>query len=262
MKFGPIAIYEAEGAVLAHATTAGERRFRKAHRLNGEDVAALKAAGISEVVVAVLSSDDLGEDAAAEKIALNMSHRNVETKPAATGRVNLHAETAGVFTVDAQMIDAINAIDPAITIATLAQHAPVEAGQMVATVKIIPFAVAASLVDAVARICAGGEIFAVNAYRPVNVGVIQTTLPGLKPSVLDKTLRVTEARLARSGGRLTAERRTPHDVTLVAEAASALARDNDMVVIFGASALADFADVIPAAIEKAGGKVIRAGMPV
>ncbi|RWG70501.1 MAG: 4-diphosphocytidyl-2C-methyl-D-erythritol kinase, partial [Mesorhizobium sp.] len=231
MKFGPIAIYEAEGAVLAHATTAGERRFRKAHRLNGEDVAALKAAGISEVVVAVLSSDDLGEDAAAEKIALNMSHRNVETKPAATGRVNLHAETAGVFTVDAQMIDAINAIDPAITIATLAQHAPVEAGQMVATVKIIPFAVAASLVDAVARICAGGEIFAVNAYRPVNVGVIQTTLPGLKPSVLDKTLRVTEARLARSGGRLTAERRTPHDVTLVAEAASALARDNDMVVI-------------------------------
>ncbi|RUV92621.1 molybdopterin-binding protein, partial [Mesorhizobium sp. M1A.F.Ca.IN.020.04.1.1] len=262
MKFGPIAIDEAEGAVLAHATTAGERRFRKAHRLNGEDVAALKAAGISEVVVAVLAPDDLGEDAAAEKIALSMSHRNVETKPAATGRVNLHAEAAGVFTVDAKMIDAINAIDPAITIATLAQHAPVEAGQMVATVKIIPFAVAASLVDAVARICAGGEICAVNAYRPVNVGVIQTTLPGLKPSVLDKTLRVTEARLARSGGRLKAERRTPHDVTLVAEAASALARDNDMVVIFGASALADFADVIPAAIEKAGGKVIRAGMPV
>ncbi|PBC04936.1 molybdopterin-binding/glycosyltransferase family 2 protein [Mesorhizobium sp. WSM3860] len=262
MKFGPVAIELAEGAVLAHATTAGERRFRKAHRLNGEDVAALRAAGISEVVVAVLSPDDLGEDAAAEKIALSMSHRNVETKPAATGRVNLHAETAGVFTVDAKMIDAINAIDPAITIATLALHAPVEAGQMVATVKIIPFAVAASLVDAVAKICAGGEIFAVNAYRPVNVGVIQTTLPGLKPSVLDKTLRVTEARLARSGGRLTAERRPPHDVTPVAEAARALARDNDMVVIFGASALADFADVIPAAIEKAGGKVIRAGMPV
>ncbi|RWD66941.1 MAG: 4-diphosphocytidyl-2C-methyl-D-erythritol kinase [Mesorhizobium sp.] len=262
MKFGPVPVDEAEGAVLAHATAAGERRLRKAHRLSGEDVAALKAAGISEVVVAVLAPDDLGEDAAAEKIALSMAHRNVETKPAATGRVNLHAETAGVFTVDAKMIDAINAVDPAITIATLAQHAPVEKGQMVATVKIIPFGVAASLVDAVAKICAGGEIFAVNAYRPVNVGVIQTTLPGVKQSVLDKTLRVTEARLARSGARLTAERRSPHDVTPVAEAASALARDNDMVVIFGASALADFADVIPAAIEKAGGKVIRAGMPV
>ncbi|RTM02964.1 MAG: 4-diphosphocytidyl-2C-methyl-D-erythritol kinase [Hyphomicrobiales bacterium] len=262
MKFGPVPIDEAEGAVLAHATAAGEKRFRKAHRLSGEDVAALKAAGVREVVAAVLAEGDLGEDAAAAKIAAGMSHRNIEVKPAATGRVNLHAGASGVFTVDAGMIDAINAVDPAITIATLAQHAPVEKGQMVATVKIIPFAVAASLVDSVVKICAGREIFAVNAYRAITVGVIQTVLPGVKPSVLDKTLRVTEARLARSGGRLTAERRTPHEVAPVAAAATALARDNDMVVIFGASAMSDFADVVPAAIERAGGTVVRAGMPV
>ncbi|WP_296745789.1 molybdopterin-binding/glycosyltransferase family 2 protein [Mesorhizobium sp.] len=262
MRFGPIPIDQAEGAVLAHSTTAGERRFRKAQRLSAEDVAVLKAGGVEEIVAAVLAPDDLGEDAAAETIAAGMSPRNIDARQAATGRVNLHSETAGVFTVDASMIDAINAIDPAITIATLAQHAPVEKGQMVATVKIIPFAVAAGLVDAVVKICAGGEIFAVNAYRPVSVGVIQTVLPGVKPSVLDKTLRVTEARLARSGGRLTAERRTPHEIAPVAEAAAALARDNDMVVIFGASAMSDFADIVPAAIEKAGGTVIRAGMPV
>ncbi|RWO54735.1 molybdopterin-binding/glycosyltransferase family 2 protein [Mesorhizobium sp.] len=262
MKFGPIPVDTAEGAVLAHATTAGERRLRKARRLSAEDVTLLKSAGISQVVAAVLAPDDLSEDAAAEKIAESMIHRNVEAKPAATGRVNLHARAAGIFTVDAAMINAINAVDPTITIATLAQHAPVENGQMVATVKIIPFAVASALVDAVARICASGEIFAVNAYQPVRVGVIQTVLPGIKPSVLDKTLRVTEARLARSGGRLTAERRTPHEIGAVAEAAGSLARDNDIVVIFGASAMSDFGDVVPAAIEKAGGTVIRAGMPV
>ncbi|BCG94927.1 NTP transferase domain-containing protein [Mesorhizobium sp. 131-2-1] len=262
MKFGPVPIDQAEGAVLAHATEAGARRFRKAHRLNADDLSALKAVGISEVVAAVLAPDDLSEDAAAQRIAAGMSHRNVEAKPAATGRVNLHAEAPGVFTVDRAMIDAINAVDPTITIATLAQHAPVEKGQMVATVKIIPFAVAASLVERVARICAGGEIFAVNAYRPMRVGVIQTMLPGVKPSVLDKTLRVTKARLARSGGRLTAERRTPHQIAPVAEAAASLVRDNDMVVIFGASAMSDFADVVPAAIEHAGGSVVRAGMPV
>ncbi|RWE74144.1 MAG: 4-diphosphocytidyl-2C-methyl-D-erythritol kinase, partial [Mesorhizobium sp.] len=177
MKFGPVPIDEAEGAVLAHATAAGEKRFRKAHRLSREDVAALKAAGVVEVVAAVLGEGDLGEDAAAAKIAAAMSHRNIEVKPAATGRVNLHAGASGVFTVNAGMIDAINAVDPAITVATLAQHAPAEKGQMVATVKIIPFAVAASLVDSVVKICAGREIFAVNAYRPINVGVIQTVLP-------------------------------------------------------------------------------------
>ncbi|PTE12331.1 NTP transferase domain-containing protein [Mesorhizobium helmanticense] len=262
MKFGPVPIDQAEGAVLAHATTAGDRRLRKAHRLSADDLSVLKAAGVTQIVAAVLAPDDLGEDAAAEKIAQSMVHRNIEAKPAATGRVNLYAKVAGIFTVDAAMIDAINAVDPTITIATLARHAPVEKGQMVATVKIIPFAVAAVLVDAVAEICAGGEIFAVNAYQPVRVGVIQTVLPGIKPSVLDKTLRVTEARLTRSGARLTAERRTPHEVAAVAEAAISLARDNDMVVIFGASAMSDFGDVVPAAIEKAGGVVIRAGMPV
>ncbi len=262
MKFGPVPIDLAEGAVLAHATTAGERRFRKAHRLGAEDLAALRAAGAEQVVVAVLDPGDLGEDVAAERIVGAMSHRNIEAKPAATGRVNLHAEAAGVFTVNAVMIDAINAVDPTITIATLAQYAPVEKGQMVATVKIIPYAVAADLVDAVSGICAGGEIFAVNAFRPIRVGVIQTVLPGVKASVLDKTLRVTEARLARSGGRLTAERRTPHEIAPVAEAAASLARDNDMVVIFGASAMSDFSDVVPAAIERAGGTVVRAGMPV
>ncbi|MER9853554.1 MULTISPECIES: molybdopterin-binding/glycosyltransferase family 2 protein [unclassified Mesorhizobium] len=262
MKFGPIPIETAEGAMLAHSTTAGERRFRKAHRLSAEDVALLRAAGISQVVAAVLAADDLGEDAAAQEIAESMTFRGIEARPAATGRVNLHAKAPGIFTVDAAAIDAINAIDPAITIATLAQHAPVEKGQMVSTVKIIPFAVSAALVGAATEICAAGEIFAVNAYRPVRVGVIQTVLPGIKPSVLDKTLRVTEARLARTGGRLTAERRTPHEIAPVAEATASLARDNDMVVIFGASAMSDFADVIPAAIERAGGAVIRAGMPV
>jgi molybdenum cofactor cytidylyltransferase len=262
VKFGPVPIDEAEGAVLAHAVTAGGRRYHKARRLSGEDVAALKAAGIVEIVAAVLAADDLSEDAAATRIAAGMRRRNIDARPATTGRVNLHAEAAGVFTVDASMIDAINAVDPAITIATLAQHAPVEPGQMVATVKIIPFAVAESLVEKAVAICAAGEICAVNAYRPVNVGVIQTVLPGIKPSVLDKTLRITEVRLARSGSRVTAERRTPHEVGPVAEAAAALARDNDFVVIFGASAMSDFADVVPAAIEKAGGTVIRAGMPV
>ncbi|ESY96881.1 molybdopterin-binding/glycosyltransferase family 2 protein [Mesorhizobium sp. LNHC209A00] len=262
MKFGPIPIDAAEGAVLAHATAAGEKRFRKAHRLSAEDISMLKGAGVSRVVAAVLAPDDLGEDAAAQKIAESMTLGGIEAKPAATGRVNLHAKAAGIFTVSEAVIDAINAVDPAITIATLAQHAPVEKGQMVATVKIIPFAVSSSLVAAVAEICASGEIFAVNAYRSMRVGVIQTVLPGTKPTVLDKTLRVTEARLARSGGWLTAERRTPHEIAPVAEAAIALARDNDMVVIFGASAMSDFADVVPAAIERAGGTVIRAGMPV
>ncbi len=135
--------------MLAHATTAGERRFRKAHVLTCEDIAVLKAAGIDEVVAAILSAGrSRRRPGAATRLAESMSFRGIEAKPAATGRVNLHARAAGVFTVDKAMIDRVNAIDPAITVATVAEHEAVEEGQMVATVKIIPFGVAGKLVDA------------------------------------------------------------------------------------------------------------------
>ena len=262
MKFGPVAIADAAGAILAHATNAGDKRFRKAHLLSAADVAELQSAGVAKSLRPILDTDDLGEDEAATRIAQGLQINGVEIKPAATGRVNLHARTAGVFTVDRALIDAINHVDPAITIATVAEYAAVEAGQMVATVKIIPFAVKAALVDAVAQLCAGREAFAVKPFRPVKVGLVQTVLPGVKDSVLAKTVKVTEARLARSGSRVTAERRTEHEEGAVAEALTSLARDNDMVVMFGASAMSDPDDVIPAAIRLAGGEVIRAGMPV
>ena len=77
--------------MLAHATTAGDRRFRKAHRSDRRGHSRPETAGVSEIVAAVLSPDDLGEDAAAARIAASMRFRGIEAKPAATGRVNLHA---------------------------------------------------------------------------------------------------------------------------------------------------------------------------
>jgi len=262
VRFGTVSIEQAEGAVLAHSLTAAGRRFRKAHLLGTDDIAFLKEANVREVVVARLETGDLGEDRAAGRIAQALSIRNIEVKPAATGRVNLHAGQAGVFTVDKALVDAVNAVDPAITLATVADFAEVRQGQMVATVKIIPFAVAGELVDKVVTLCAGREAFAVEPFRALRIGVVQTVLPGVKDSVLDKTTEITRDRFARSRSEITEERRTPHETAPVAEAVEAMIRDNDMVVVFGASAMCDFEDVIPAAIAKAGGRVIRAGMPV
>lgn len=262
MRFGPVAIEHAEGAILAHTTVAGSLRLRKAHRLTSEDVKALRAAGIAEVIAATLGTDDLDENEAAERIVKAMRFTMIEARTPSTGRVNLHAAAAGVFTVNRSIIDRINAVDPAVTIATLADFATVQAGQMVATVKIIPFAVGAPVVSAVEHICHEGAIFDVSAFRASKVGVIQTELPTVKPSVLAKTITVTEDRLARSGSRVVGERRTTHNAGAVAEQLKPLLRDSDMVLVFGASAMSDFDDVIPAAIREAGGTVVRAGMPV
>jgi molybdenum cofactor cytidylyltransferase len=191
-----------------------------------------------------------------------MRFSGIEAKPPATGRVNLHALHAGILVVDEAAIDALNAIDPTVTVATLAQYAPVETGRMVATVKIIPYAVPGSILERAIRAVKDAEIFAVHSYRSLSVGLIQTVLPGIKPSVLDKTVRVTETRLARSGSSLAGERRVAHDTAEVAAALKDARSGSDLLLVFGASAVSDFDDVIPAAIRMAGGTVTRTGMPV
>ncbi|MEZ5813037.1 MAG: molybdopterin-binding/glycosyltransferase family 2 protein [Rhizobiaceae bacterium] len=262
MKFGPVPIDRAEGATVAHSVRTGEVSFSKGRVLSADDIDALGRAGIDTVVVARLDAGDVGEDEAARRIAGAMTGSGFAARAPATGRVNLHAGEAGVLIVDRAMVDRLNAIDPAITFATLDNHAPVTAGQMVATVKIIPFAVSGVLVDAAVAACAGGDIMTVHAYRPRGIGLVQTELAGTKPTVLDKTARTTKERLARSGSLIVGERRCAHEASALAGAIGEVAGLSDMVIVFGASATSDADDVIPAAIAEAGGTVVRVGMPV
>lgn len=263
MKFGPVPLEEAEGAILAHSTMVGDKRFRKARVLSADDIAAMRDAGLKEVIVAVLAADDVEENAAAARLAAGLAFAGIEAKPAATGRVNLHATVSGVFTVDRQLIDSINLVDPDITIATMPPFAPMVEGQMVATIKIIPFAVSESVLERALELGRGREAFRMHPYKPFRVGVVQTVLPSIKSSVLDKTLQVTEERLERTGSSISGEIRTPHAAPDVARAIEQLAGNSDMVLVFGASAMSDpDEDVIPAAIRASGGIVHRSGMPV
>ncbi|MEO3387447.1 molybdopterin-binding/glycosyltransferase family 2 protein [Mesorhizobium sp. CAU 1741] len=262
MKFGTVPLEAAQGAILAHAVSVQGRTWRKATVLSHEDIADMAAAGIAEVVVASLDAGDQDEDAAAERLAAALAAAGIEVRPAATGRVNLHAAAAGVLTVNRAAVDAINGIDPAITLATLAEFARIDAGQMLATVKIIPFGVDGALVQRAADIASASSVLAVHPFCARRVGLVQTVLPSIKPSVLDKTARLTAQRLERCGSMITSEMRTAHQAAEVAQAVADLARDNDMVIVFGASAVSDARDVIPAAIGLAGGSLIRVGMPV
>lgn len=261
MRFGRVQTSAAEGSILAHAVQAGAARLPKARRLTREDVVMLREAGVAEIVVAALEPDDVGEDEAAALLAGRLVAAGIGARPAATGRANLHAGEAGVLRVDAAAVNAFNAVDPAITLATLPDFATVEAGRMVATVKIIPFAVPRAKVETAADGIPAGAL-ALHPFRPLRAVLIQTALEGTKASVLDKTVRLTAQRLRRSGGEVIAGNRVAHDETALADALGRAHGAADLVVVFGASAVSDADDVIPAAIRAAGGRVERVGMPV
>jgi len=262
MKFGAVPLKEALGATAVHTIRQDGLVLKKGTPIGSAEMAALEAAGIKEVVVARLEPGDVSEDVAAAEIAKAVAGEGVHVDRAFTGRANLFAHTAGILVVDKDAIDRLNRVDEAITLATLPAYKPVVAGEMIATVKIIPFAVSGPARDAVLADVTK-PLLRVAPYRIRRVGVVSTLLPGLASKVIDKTLKITAERLAPAGAAIIAERRVPHERDAVARAIDdVLKAGAEMAIVFGASAIADRRDVIPAALEAIGGRVEHFGMPV
>jgi molybdenum cofactor cytidylyltransferase len=262
MKFGAVAPKQAIGATAVHTIRQGALVLKKGTQIGAAEAAALEAAGIDEIVVARLEPDDVSEDVAAAEIAGVIAGEGVHVDRAFTGRANLFARGAGILVVDRDPIDRLNRVDEAITVATLAAYKPVVAGEMIATVKIIPFAVSAAARDA-ALAAAPRPVVRVAPYRVRKVGVVSTVLPGLSSKVIDKTLKITAERLFPAGAAIIAERRVPHEAQALARALEEVLRQGaELAIVFGASAIADRRDVIPSALEAVGGRIEHFGMPV
>ncbi|MBV9971271.1 MAG: molybdopterin-binding/glycosyltransferase family 2 protein, partial [Xanthobacteraceae bacterium] len=264
MKFGALPPGEAKGGIVVHSIRKGPLVLRKGTVVGDAEIAALQAAGVTSITVARLESGDVSEDLAAAELAAAIAGPGVRVDRAFTGRANLFAESAGIVVVDQNGIDRFNEVDEDITLATLAPFAPVVAGKMIATVKIIPFAVGRAARDAaLAAAQSAAPLVRVAPYQVRRVGVISTMLPGLADKVIEKTMRVTAERLAPAGAKIVAERRVPHETAALARTLEeVLGEGAELVIVFGASAIADRRDVIPAAVEAVGGTIEHFGMPV
>ena len=262
MKFGPASPADAVGGVTVHTLRQGSLVLKKGTTIGAAEVEALTRAGVKEIVVVRLEDGDVSEDVAAAGIAQAVAGDGINVERAFTGRANLFAARPGVLVIDRAKVDRINAVDEAITFATLAAYKPVVEGEMIATVKLIPFGVEAKLRDAAVAAASGGAL-RIAPYVIKRVGIVSTLLPGLSPKVVEKTLRVTAERLAPAGATIVAERRVPHDESTLKDAIKELlGLGAELVIVFGASAIADRRDVIPAAISGIGGEVEHFGMPV
>ncbi len=269
MRFAELPVEGAVGAILAHGHRLGPgRMLKKGLVLTAADTAALQAAGIARVTAVQLDEGDLAEDEAARRVAEAIVGPAVRVARAFTGRANVFAEERGVLLVSRERLDALNAIDEAVTVATLPPWSVVEVGTMVATIKIIPFAVPSELVAQARRLATqsadeGHALVSVAPFRPRRAGLVLTVLPGVRDAQLDRARDSQRQRMAYLGGELARELRVPHEVPALARAIEELlAAGLDLVLVLGASAIVDRRDVVPVAIERAGGVVEHLGMPV
>ncbi len=287
MIFGPTPLDAALGTVLAHTQRCGERVLRKGQVLDADAIDALRGHGRDSVIAARLEAGDVGEDAAADRLAEALLSPLVGRTRAATGRVNLLAEAPGLLLVDAARIHRLNAVDESLTVGTLPDATPVAARDMLATVKVIPFAVPGhtlAIAEQLARQSPApgsprqvpapgsrapgradgtGAALRLAPFRPLRAGLVLTELPGTRASVLDGTVEATEARVRALTGTLLPPERCAHAAGPIAAALGRLVGAGaELLLVAGASAVVDRRDVAPSGIVEAGGEILHFGMPV
>lgn len=260
MKFGPVPVEEAKGAILAHSHKVAGGVLKKGVVLDAGHIAQLQESGARTVTVARLVPGDVHENDAALRLARALvpdpETQGLRLSGAGTGRVNLYATRPGILEVVTEAIAALNDVDPMITLATLPEWDRVEPGRMAATIKIISYAVPEIALRAAEEVAQSA--MRVRSAQYATATLIETST-GTEP-MSEKGRGAIEARLERLGVVLSPRLQVPHKTAPLA--AQLWDVPGEVVLILTASATSDPADVAPAAVRAAGGTVTRFGMPV
>lgn len=264
MKFGDIKVSEALGAILAHSLKLPSGRLKKGMRLDEAHIEALRAYGIETVTAGVPDADDVLEDEAAARLATALCGEGLKAGDATTGRANLHSSRDGLFLVDQDCIDRINMLDERITVATLEPWAVVAPGQLTTTVKIIPYAVPANILQQAAQIAEiGAASLSVTSFTGKSTALVMTRLSEADNKLLTKGKNATGQRLSRFGSTIDHEVTVDHAAEPLTDVLRNLANQApELILILGATAIVDRGDVVPTAVVEAGGTIEQFGMPV
>lgn len=268
MRFDSLPLDEALGAILGHnvAGAGGKRRLRKGRALSAEDLATLRALGRETVWAARLDDTDVDENAAARRIADAAAGVGLRASRPRTGRVNLHAEALGVLRVDVARLTALNALE-GVALATLRRHVVVDAGKMVATLKVLPYAMPEKTVAAAETVA---TTLSVQRLTHRRVGLVLCGSPSAEARIVQGYRDALQRRLERLGAVLGTTTFVATDGTRdEAHLADALRTQlgaptgaPDLLILAGETAIQDRHDLAPRAIEHVGGTVIAFGAPV
>lgn len=263
MIFGEFPLAECDGLLLAHSLRLPDRILKKGRRLTGADFPLLAAAGIDRVYGARLDAGDVDENAAAGMVGAALTRPGIAARAPQAGRCNLYAMERGLVSVDPAIIDRINRIDEAVTVATLQPLSAARRGAVIATVKIIPLAVERTVVDACIAAAGQGAALGVLPFQPMRAALIVTEQPGEPPRNYVAAVTSSRRRMEELGSHLGLVQRCAHDTAAVAAALhELLAAGSRLIMISGTTVPKDRADTVPAAIVAAGGEIVHFGMPV
>jgi Probable molybdopterin binding domain len=253
------------GAVLARDLFVGGARWSKGRRLTAADLAAFRAeppVGVGAVTVIVLEAGDLHENEAAARLAAAVAGEGLTTRGPVQSRVDLVATDAGVVHVRVPELERLNRIDP-LEVFTRLDGSIIAAGDLVASVKVAPHVVAASVVAEGARIAHDGDrpLVWVAPFRPMTVAVV--VKESLRPADRPRFESTVRAKVESLGSRIASIDYVADSEDPVRAALGRVARGRDRVdvVLTAGGRSTDPSDPFFTAIDALGGRIVRHGVP-
>jgi molybdopterin biosynthesis enzyme len=235
---------------------AGQRIIAKGHRLTAYDAERCAREGIVLVDIVITESDEVDENAAAKHIADSCVGTGVRIASAHHGRADIHADCDGVLRIDIPALQDFNVL-PTQTLATIPDGSVVHAGQRVASIKILPFAVPRADLPqfqvAVVRVL---------PFVRTAVGVLVVGAAATHQRIQQTHLPPLLERLERYGAGITATIRCVPEQDIIVDGLTLLSKKCNIVISISETSVMGIDESIPRSLVAAGGSVIRHGAPV
>jgi hypothetical protein len=251
------------GAVLTRDLTVAGQRWEKGRRLSADDLRALAAEEAGPPVsVVVAERGELHEDDAALRLAKAIAGPNLEIRGPNQSRLDLVAATPGVVSIRIAELERINRLDP-LEVFTVYDGQIVERGDLVASVKVAPHLVDATVVEAGSRIAGFGSqpIVWVASFAERRVGVV--VKQSVRATARERFEASVRAKVESLGSRILDIVYVEDDLDAVETAVGRFVRGADTadLVLTAGSASTDPQDAFFVAIEALGGRIVRRGVP-
>ena len=260
-----IKVQEAVGMALCHDITEMNDHFKgvafkRGHIIRESDIGHFLRIGKEHIFVWEENAGEIHEDDCARRMAAMAPVEGAHYTEPAEGKVLLFADQRGMFRVNRTLLTKINSIGD-ITICTLPDHYPVEAGARLASMRIVPLVTKESQIIEAEGLCAEESLLNLLPYRQKKVGIIITGNEIYHGRIQDKFAPVIQRKLAQYPARIVGIRVCADDLEMIVESAKQLLEKGADFLIFTGGMSVDPDDLTPAAIRQLGAEIIRYGVP-
>lgn len=234
--------------------------FKRGHIIQQSDIEHMLNIGKRTIFVWEENAGEIHEDDCARRMAAMAPVNGAHYTEPAEGKVLLFADQRGLFRVNTKLLKKIDSIGD-ITICTLPDHYPVEAGARLASMRIVPLVTQESQILEAERLCAEEKLLELHPYLPKKIGVIITGSEVYTGRIQDKFEPVVRAKMKQYPGEIVGITICDDDLDMIVNAARKHLESGADFLIFTGGMSVDPDDLTPTAIRQLGADIVTHGVP-